>query len=74
MSRTKSLLQNVPLKTPCDEEEASAVNDAEFPNDYKIYVVVGAKCNGEKAYGAANTRKVAVMYKLEGGGVYCGES
>jgi prepilin-type N-terminal cleavage/methylation domain-containing protein len=59
---------------PCDVKEASAVNDAEFPNDYKIYVVEGAKCNGEKAYGAANTRKVAVMYKLEGGGVYCGES
>ena len=59
---------------PCDVKEASAANDAEFPNDYKIYVVEGAKCNGEKAYGAANTRKVAVMYKLEGGGVYCGES
>ena len=46
----------------------------DFPNDYKIYVVIGAKCNGEKALGAANTRKVAVLYKLEGGGVYCGES
>ncbi|MBR3253794.1 type II secretion system protein [Candidatus Saccharibacteria bacterium] len=58
----------------CDISEANAANNATFPNEYKIYVVEGAKCNGEQAVGAANTRKVAVLYKLEGGGVYCGES
>ncbi|MBR3132224.1 type II secretion system protein [Candidatus Saccharibacteria bacterium] len=42
-----------------------------FPNDYKIYVVTKATCSGEKAVGTSNPRKVAVLYKLEGAGVYC---
>lgn len=71
---TKCTLDATKYDQDCTVSEAKAANDATFPNDYKIYVVVGAKCNGEKAVGSANTRKVAVLYKLEGGGVYCGES
>ena len=42
---------------------------ASFPTNMKI--VVQASCNGEKAVAATNPRKVAVQYKLEGGGIYC---
>ena len=66
--------ENAKYDQPCDTNNATAASKAFFPNDYKIYVVLGAKCNGETPIGAANTRKVAVLYKLEGGGVYCGES
>ena len=39
-----------------------------------IVIVVGAKCDGSDAVKTANARKVAVVYKLEGGGKYCGET
>lgn len=54
--------------------DSNGGNPPTYPNDQKVYVLIGAKCNGEKAIGSANVRKVAVLYKLEGGGVYCGES
>lgn len=44
---------------------------AVFPNNFAIFIVIGAKCNGENAVRVKNTRKVAVLYKLESGGVYC---
>ena len=63
------------LDKNCTSPNGKAINgENAFPNDYKLYVLIGAKCNGEKAVGSANIRKVAVLYKLEGGGVYCGES
>lgn len=42
--------------------------------DYKIIVVKQATCLGEKAVGVANPRKVAVLYRLEGAGTYCGNT
>ncbi|MBR3115890.1 type II secretion system protein [Candidatus Saccharibacteria bacterium] len=47
------------------------LSDLAFPNGYKLIVVTQAACSGEKAVGVANPRKVAVMYRLEGAGVYC---
>ena len=59
----------------CDSKYGAEINKPpKYPNDEKVYVLIGAKCEGEKAVGSANIRKVAVLYKLEGGGVYCGES
>ena len=39
-----------------------------------MYVITQAKCAGDESTGVlstANTRKIAVLYKLEGGGLYC---
>ena len=46
----------------------------EYPNDNKIVVTLQALCSGEDAVAAANPRRVAISYKLEGGGIYCGSS
>lgn len=46
----------------------------EFPNDFKLYIIVQAKCTGNESnavVASADPRKVAILYKLEGGGVYC---
>ena len=45
-----------------------------FPNDFTVYVVTQAACAGNENDGAiftANPRKIAVMYRLEGSGLYC---
>lgn len=58
-------------------KSASAVTTASFPNDFRMYVFKQAKCSGDETTGAlqtSNPRKVAVLYKLEGGGMYCEDS
>ena len=54
--------------------DETPVDEASFPNNYKVYIYKGATCDGETAVKSANNRKVAVLYKLEGGGIYCGNS
>ena len=39
--------------------------------DHAISVVIGATCEGEAAVGSTGARKVAMIYKKEGGGVIC---
>ena len=51
--------------------EVANVADKNFPNNYTITVVIGATCKNEQAVASANSRKVAVMYRLEGSGSYC---
>ena len=56
---------------------AEDVTGASFPNDFKIYLIKAARCSGDDSTGAlrtSNPRKVAVLYKLEGGGIYCENS
>ena len=56
---------------------AGSVTDASFPNDFSIFVIKTAKCSGDESTGAlqtSNPRKIAVLYKLEGGGIYCEDS
>ena len=48
--------------------------EATFPNDYQIKVVIKASCYGDVAQKNSNPRRVAVLYKLEGAGVYCADS
>ena len=46
-------------------------------NDFKMYVIVGAKCAGDESKGAvktSNPRKYSVLYKLEGGGLFCADA
>lgn len=49
----------------------SDLTNALFPNNYKMIVVLQATCFGEKTIKSSNPRKLAVLYKLEGAGVYC---
>ena len=52
----------------------SVSGTTQFPNDYRMYIVTQAKCAGDESVGAlgsSNPRKFAVLYKLEGGGIYC---
>lgn len=48
-----------------------AMYNAYFPNDYQMYIVTQATCKGDRAIRSSNPRKLAVVYKLEGAGVYC---
>ena len=55
---------------------AEGVKNRTFPNDFVIYVFTQAKCPNDAAKGiiaSSNARKLAVLYKLEGGGVYCAD-
>ncbi|MBR3052237.1 type II secretion system protein [Candidatus Saccharibacteria bacterium] len=46
-------------------------NSTTFPNDYKIAIVLQAVCDGNQAVVSNNIRRVAIQYRMEGGGVYC---
>ncbi len=53
-------------------DNAQYVNkDVFFPNNYTMLVVLQASCSGGKTVATSNPRKLAVVYKLEGAGVYC---
>lgn len=65
------------LDTPCSTDLFShnTIMDQTFKDqNYNFYITLGAKCYGENAYLSANARKVAVLYKLESGGIYCTET
>lgn len=51
-------------------------NDAGQPTfstgmDYTMHVLTGAVCNGEEVIESNNPRDYAIVYRLEGSGVYC---
>lgn len=54
----------------CNTNEGNMVFDE---NNY-IYIVKTAKCDGSKIIKSSNGRKVVVAHKLEGGGIFCGET
>ena len=52
------------------------LNNASFPNGFTLNLVTQAKCAGDSSVGvvaSSNSRKMAILYKLEGGGVYCAD-
>lgn len=51
--------------------ELTKIDKLGFPNNYRMYVVLQATCNGSQAVGASNPRKIAVLYWLESAGIYC---
>ena len=55
------------LGVTCKEKSTGAM-------DYTMYIEIGASCDGPKAIRTENPRKIAVVYKLEGGEAYCGNS
>lgn len=52
----------------------SSLSDLAFPNNYKLIVITQATCEGEKPVKVTNPRKLAVLYRLEGAGAYCGNT
>lgn len=42
--------------------------------DHRIRLYVHAKCNGENIENTTNAREYAILYKLEGSGVYCADN
>lgn len=69
-SESKNIITSV-----ADRECATTTNGgvAQVPTtmDYKIHVIVGAVCSGEKVVGSKSMRKVAALYRLESGGIAC---
>ena len=57
-----------------DNQLTNDLAKSNFPNSYRMYIVMGANCSGEKAIKSSNPRKVAVLYRLESAGVYCQNS
>lgn len=57
----------------CAEKNSTLnkIYTAAFPNGYKMYIVLGSTCYGDKAVATSNQRMVSVLYRLEGAGVYC---
>ena len=42
-----------------------------FPHGYEIWLVRSAACDGTQAVVSSNPRRIAALYKLEGGGAVC---
>lgn len=59
------------LDAPCDRKELRELENGFFPNNHQMYIVTGANCLDEHAKLSANKRQVAVLYRLEIGGIYC---
>ena len=55
----------------CDQSKNPDTFEA---NEHHIYVYQNATCDGEQIVKSTGTRKVAFLYKLEGGGWYCGNN
>ncbi len=54
--------------------EANMSQNSEGVTAHNIYVYQNATCDGENIVESTGTRKVAFLYKLEGGGWYCGNN
>ncbi len=68
------MIVNCGTTTPdkeCSATPLSSLYSNDFPNNYRIYVVLGSTCYGDKAVATSNQRRVSALYKLEGSGVYC---
>lgn len=63
---------NESCKSECDTNLISSIQNSSFPyGDFSIVIFLQATCDGEKAIRTNNPRKLAAMYKLEGGGTHC---
>lgn len=58
----------------CENASLNELKSSSFgdeTSDYTMYIVTSATCYGEEAVYSNNARRVAALYRLEGGGVYC---
>lgn len=63
-------------KVKADEECADSgyksIYSSSFPySNYKMVIITNATCYGDKPVKTSNKRNAAVLYRLEGAGVYC---
>ena len=71
------LLKNTskePGKTPCYVDKSMYDIFEDYDNRYTILVLKQASCQGETPIYVSNPRKMAVVYRLEGSGIYCGNT
>jgi prepilin-type N-terminal cleavage/methylation domain-containing protein len=61
------LLSTLAASTPVYGPVSGTFED----NEHTIWVTYNAKCDGESTVASTGDRKVALQYKLEGGGVVC---
>lgn len=69
-------LYNWKIIKECKDKDTDGQCDDGLSNDFAVnnftmYIIRNAICDGEKAIYSANPRNVAVRYKLEGGGIFC---
>lgn len=65
----------VQVDAACNNSKINEVYSSYFPyNNYTMLVVTQASCNGDRPIKTSNPRNVAVLYRLEGAGVYCGNT
>lgn len=69
---------SVSLDAECSDGSlvgGDAIYSSSFPyEDYSLLIVTQATCSGDKAIKTSNPRNVAVLYRMEGAGVYCNNS
>ena len=58
----------------CTHNGISDIYNAAFPNGYRMTVVTKASCDGQQAKATSNPRRIAILYVMERGGVYCASS
>ena len=54
-----------------DLKSSSTLGEEEIEFNHDIYVYTNATCDGENAITSTGSRKVALRYSLEGGGILC---
>ncbi len=57
----------------CTGTAQNLINSVGDNTNHSIFVIIQASCQGEAVVGASNPRKAAILYNLEGGGIYCGD-
>ena len=77
LPETNPLIKNVAAadwdgKTPT--EYTTLLNASADPKEFNhsIYIYQNAKCDGESVAKGTGARNLAIQFKLEGGGIYCG--
>ncbi len=55
-------------------QECVGVDNLFYPNDYQIVVVRASVCSNNRPVQSSNPRKLAAVYALETGGIYCANS
>ena len=67
--RAEVIFDDQSLGNLAGESDAVVLVDGEI--GHSISILTHATCNGEVAYYSTGSRKVAVLYKKEGGGTFC---
>ncbi len=73
--KCKGSITNAACEEPA-KSLAENLNNQVFPNNFTLNLFTQAKCAGDDRTGvvaSSNSRKMAILYKMEGGGIYCAD-